>query len=411
MQAAGPRGRCAGRGTKPRSARSRVHGRAGSTSSTARSPGSTQPTWRSISTSSIRRRWTSSFPSRTDLPRPRSRRLQHCRQDAARGNGHHGVPRHRAQRGTCDAHARRGWLREPALVSSACLPGKVALTSRSRASARTSAVAGKAHPNTCPSCGSHYRDDELADAPVCPQCGHHFRVGARDRIEQLVDPGSFVEGDAELRSADPLEFFDLRPYTERLAEAEVETGLGDAIVCGAGEIEDEACDLAVMDFAFMGGSMGSGEKFVAIASATRTAAPVSSRPRVARACRRNPRAHAAPQDDLRHRRAARVGWCDALRADASHDGRRARELREPGRRRARGARCAHVVRRPAGRLADDPARSSPTTSASPSRTSVRTPGRDRPTLRAACDASASFSASSRAPDAERSRDAAARAPQ
>ncbi len=124
---------------------------------------------------------------------------------------------------------------------------------------------GKAHPNTCPSCGSHYRDDELAHTlRVCPQCGHHFRVGARDRIEQLVDPDSFVEGDADLRSADPLEFFDLRPYTERLAEAEVETGLGDAIVCGTGEIEGEACDLAVMDFAFMGGSMGGvvGEKFV-----------------------------------------------------------------------------------------------------------------------------------------------------
>ena len=124
---------------------------------------------------------------------------------------------------------------------------------------------GKAHPNTCPSCGSHYRDDELVQTlRVCPQCGHHFRVGARARIEQLVDPGSFVEGDTDLRSADPLEFFDLRPYTERLAEAEIETGLGDAIVCGAGAIEEEACDLAVMDFAFMGGSMGSvvGEKFV-----------------------------------------------------------------------------------------------------------------------------------------------------
>ena len=121
------------------------------------------------------------------------------------------------------------------------------------------------HPNTCPGCGSHYRDEELEAAlRVCPQCGHHFRVGARERIEQLVDPGSFVESDADLRSADPLEFFDLRPYTERLVEAEMETGLGDAIVCGLGEIEEQACDLAVMDFAFMGGSMGSvvGEKFV-----------------------------------------------------------------------------------------------------------------------------------------------------
>jgi acetyl-CoA carboxylase carboxyl transferase subunit beta len=123
---------------------------------------------------------------------------------------------------------------------------------------------GKAHPNTCPGCGSHYRDEELESTlRVCPQCGHHFRVRARDRIEQLADPGTFVEEDAELRSSDPLAFFDLRPYTERLAEAEVSTGLGDAMVCGAARIEQEECRLAVMDFAFMGGSMGSvvGEKF------------------------------------------------------------------------------------------------------------------------------------------------------
>ena len=124
---------------------------------------------------------------------------------------------------------------------------------------------GKSHPNTCPGCGSHYRDDELAQTlRVCPQCGHHFRVAARERIEQLADPGTFVEADAELRSADPLTFFDVRPYAERLVEAEIETGLGDAMVCGAGAIEDRSCELAVMDFAFMGGSMGSvvGEKFV-----------------------------------------------------------------------------------------------------------------------------------------------------
>jgi len=126
------------------------------------------------------------------------------------------------------------------------------------------APAGKAHPNTCPRCGSHYRDEELERTlRVCPQCGHHFAVGARERVQQLADPGSFVEEDADLRSADPLGFFDLRPYTERLAEAELATGLGDAIVCGRATIEDEECRLAVMDFAFMGGSMGSvvGEKF------------------------------------------------------------------------------------------------------------------------------------------------------
>jgi acetyl-CoA carboxylase carboxyl transferase subunit beta len=121
------------------------------------------------------------------------------------------------------------------------------------------------HPNTCPSCGSHYRTDELdVHLAVCPHCGHHFRLGARDRIAQLADPGTFDEEDADLRSADPLGFYDLRAYTERLAEAELKTGQGDAIVIGQAEIEGEACGLSVMDFAFMGGSMGSvvGEKFV-----------------------------------------------------------------------------------------------------------------------------------------------------
>ena len=138
----------------------------------------------------------------------------------------------------------------------------------------------KAHPNTCPACGSHYRDEELAhNLRVCPQCGHHFPVRARERIEQLADPGTFAEEEAELRSADPLGFFDLRPYTERLAEAEVETGLGDALVAGRASIEGEECRLAVMDFAFMGGSMGSvvGEKFVRVCeSATEAGTPLVS---------------------------------------------------------------------------------------------------------------------------------------
>ena len=123
---------------------------------------------------------------------------------------------------------------------------------------------GRRHPNTCPRCGSHYRDDELElTLRVCPQCSHHFPVRARERIAQLADRGTFVEKDAELRSADPLSFFDLRPYAERLAEAEVSTGLGDALLAGAAKIERRACELVAMDFAFMGGSMGSavGEKF------------------------------------------------------------------------------------------------------------------------------------------------------
>jgi len=123
---------------------------------------------------------------------------------------------------------------------------------------------GKRHPNTCPKCESHYRDDELERALyVCGQCGHHFPVPARKRIAQLADDGSFVEEAADLRSEDPLAFFDLRPYAERLAEAELNTGLGDAMVIGQALIDGNGCELAVMDFSFMGGSMGSvvGEKF------------------------------------------------------------------------------------------------------------------------------------------------------
>ena len=121
----------------------------------------------------------------------------------------------------------------------------------------------RSHPNTCPGCDSHYRDEELEEHLwVCPQCGHHFPMKARARIAHLADEGTFVESAADLRSEDPLQFFDLRPYTERLAEAELSTGLGEAIVTGQAAVEGRPCELAVMDFSFMGGSMGSvvGEK-------------------------------------------------------------------------------------------------------------------------------------------------------
>ena len=123
---------------------------------------------------------------------------------------------------------------------------------------------GTRHPNTCPGCDSHYRDEELdANAWDCPQCGHHFPMRAAARIAHLTDPGTWVEEATDVRSSDPLSFFDLRPYTERLAEAETKTGLGDAMVIGQGAIRGLPAELAVMDFAFMGGSMGSavGEKF------------------------------------------------------------------------------------------------------------------------------------------------------
>jgi acetyl-CoA carboxylase carboxyl transferase subunit beta len=121
------------------------------------------------------------------------------------------------------------------------------------------------HPNTCPGCGSHFRDDELAESLyVCGQCGHHFPMPARARIGWLADAGTFVEEAVEVRSADPLGFVDLRPYVERLTEAELKTGLGDAIVVGGAELDGYPVELAVMDFSFLGGSMGSavGERYV-----------------------------------------------------------------------------------------------------------------------------------------------------
>ena len=138
--------------------------------------------------------------------------------------------------------------------------------------------ADKKHPNTCPSCQSHFRDDELAAALyVCTHCGYHFSMPAWARIEWLADEGSFTEEAADVRSADPLGFFDLRPYAERLAEAELNTGLGEAIVVGAAMLDGRAVELAVMDFSFMGGSMGSavGEKFsCACDSATERGTPL-----------------------------------------------------------------------------------------------------------------------------------------
>src|SRR5262249_54595027 len=138
----------------------------------------------------------------------------------------------------------------------------------------------KKHPNTCPRCESHYRDDELERTLwVCPQCGYHFAMNARSRIASLADEGSFVEEAADVRSEDPLRFFDLRPYTERLAEAELKTGLGEAMVIGRARVEGNACELAVIDFSFIGGSMGRavGEKFSrACDSAAETGVPLVS---------------------------------------------------------------------------------------------------------------------------------------
>ena len=97
---------------------------------------------------------------------------------------------------------------------------------------------------------------------VCPRCQRHFRIGARARLDLLVDPGSFREWDAGLRSLDPLGFKDQKSYVERLKAARKTTGMDEGLVSGMAAIGGFAASLAVMEFEFMGGSMGSavGEK-------------------------------------------------------------------------------------------------------------------------------------------------------
>lgn len=122
----------------------------------------------------------------------------------------------------------------------------------------------KADAGTCPKCDSHYSADEMRrNLRVCPACGHHFPVSARERLEQLGEPGGYVELWPGLRAADPLQFTDLKPYAERIADAEKSTGMGEAIVCAELEVRHQPAVAAAMDFAFMGGSMGAvvGEKF------------------------------------------------------------------------------------------------------------------------------------------------------
>jgi acetyl-CoA carboxylase carboxyl transferase subunit beta len=115
----------------------------------------------------------------------------------------------------------------------------------------------------CPQCGDMLFNKQLEKADrVCPTCGHHFRLSAEARLGMLLDHGTFRERDAGLQSVDPLGFVDQKPYPERVATAQAQTGLRDAAVRGIGAIEGQPVSICVMDFGFMGGSMGAvvGEK-------------------------------------------------------------------------------------------------------------------------------------------------------
>lgn len=114
----------------------------------------------------------------------------------------------------------------------------------------------------CKGCGEIlYRERLAQNLNVCPDCGYHLRVAAEGYVSLLIDTGTFEEMDDDLRAADPLSFSDMKPYPNRIAAAEAK-GKNEAVICGSGELDGIDVVLSVMDFEFIGGSMGSvvGEK-------------------------------------------------------------------------------------------------------------------------------------------------------
>src|SRR5215212_9918528 len=115
----------------------------------------------------------------------------------------------------------------------------------------------------CPTCSEMLFNRQLDKVDrVCPTCGHHFRLSAASRLAMLLDEGTFEERDPGLQSLDPLSFVDQKPYPDRLAAAQLATGMRDAAVRGRGRLDGRPVSICVMDFGFMGGSMGAvvGEK-------------------------------------------------------------------------------------------------------------------------------------------------------
>lgn len=130
----------------------------------------------------------------------------------------------------------------------------------------------------CPNCGEVIHTLELEqNSQVCPKCDHHFTQGAKERIAQLLDPGTFIEMDAAMESVDTLKFTGVATYTNRLTSYQKKTGLVDAVTTGFGAIKAHRVGIAVMDFAFLAATMGCvvGEKITRmIERGTRERVPV-----------------------------------------------------------------------------------------------------------------------------------------
>jgi acetyl-CoA carboxylase carboxyl transferase subunit beta len=120
-------------------------------------------------------------------------------------------------------------------------------------------VAREVQWTRCPSCDAFVYHKRLKrNLGVCPECNHHFRLSVRDRLAQLLDDGSFEELSGDIAPVDPLAFADSKPYAARLVDAQRKTGNLEGAVYGTGSIGGRPLVVAAMDFAFIGGSMGSG---------------------------------------------------------------------------------------------------------------------------------------------------------
>jgi acetyl-CoA carboxylase carboxyl transferase subunit beta len=112
----------------------------------------------------------------------------------------------------------------------------------------------------CDSCGAHvFKEDWYNSLSVCPKCGYHGKLTAYERIGQILDVETFKEMFAAITPNDPLSFsYSKGSYKDKINEAREKTGLNESVVCGTGEIHEIPVSIAVMDFRFFGGSLGSG---------------------------------------------------------------------------------------------------------------------------------------------------------
>ncbi len=211
----------------------------------------------------------------------------------------------------------------------------------------------------CPGCRQPiFRPDLGANLNVCPKCQYHFKLGARERIELLLEPG-YELVDMGLRSTDPLNFSDIKPYKQRLRAAQESTGLNDAIVNAVGQLGPHGVVMSAMEYGFIGGSMGAvvGETIARAVDRARLARKPSDRGSHLGGREDDGRRSEPDADGQDFDGSGAVGRCKGaiyLYSDRPDHGRSDGQLCDARRLEHCGAGCADWVRGTAGDRADDP---------------------------------------------------------